>query len=79
MKPMTYENLLETMSADATQLEIAALKCEALIPHVAGELQKARIGLTAAVFREKAERLDLIVNFVRGTENDQQTEVPVVH
>jgi hypothetical protein len=79
MKPMTYENLLETMSEDAMQLEIAALKCESLIPHVAGELQKARIQLTAAVFREKAERLDLIVNFVRGTENDHMAQVPVVH
>jgi hypothetical protein len=79
MKAMTYKNMLETMSEDATQLEIAALKCEALIPHVAGELQKARIQLTAAVFREKAGRLDLILNFVRGTENNSASEVTILN
>jgi hypothetical protein len=66
---VTYETLLANMAEDAMQLQIAALKCESLIPHVAGRMQRARIQLTAAVFREKAERLDQLVSFVRNEDN----------
>jgi hypothetical protein len=66
---VTYESLLATMAEDATQLQIAALKCESMIPLITGKMQQARIQLTAAVFREKAERLDQLVSFVRNEEN----------
>ena len=68
----SYEALLASMADDAAQLQQAAVRCESLIPHVVGKLQQARIQLTAAVFRERAERLDQIVSFVRSTENKQK-------
>ncbi len=71
---VSYETLLSSMAEDATQLQIAALKCESLIPLVTGKLQQARIQLTAAVFRERAERLDQIVTFVRSTENKPEAK-----
>jgi hypothetical protein len=37
-------------------------------------MQQARIQLTAAVFRERAERLDQIVTFVRSTENKDKLQ-----
>jgi hypothetical protein len=70
----TYETLLASMADDAAQLQQAALRCESLIPHVVGKMQQARIQLTAAVFREQAERLDQIVSFVRSTENKQKLQ-----
>jgi hypothetical protein len=72
---LTYEAMLSAMAEDATQLHIAALKCESLIPHVVGQLQRARIQLTAAVFREKSSRLELLVNFVRSTEIDRRLSI----
>ena len=70
----SYESLLASMADDAAQLEQAALRCESLIPHVVGKMQQARIQLTAAVFRERAERLDQIVTFVRSTENKDKLQ-----
>lgn len=65
---VTYEEMLATMAEDATQLHIAALKMESLIPYVTGKLQRARIELTAAVLREKCWRIERVLNFVKSTE-----------
>ncbi len=65
---VTYDEMLATMAEDATQLEMAALKMESLIPLVTGKLQRARIELTAAVLREKCWRIERMLNFVKSTE-----------
>jgi hypothetical protein len=71
---VTYEEMLATMAEDATQLHIAALQMESLIPLVTGKLQKARIALTAAVLREKCWRIERMLNFVRSTETKPGAE-----
>ncbi len=71
---VTYEEMLDAMAEDATQLHIAALKMESLVPYVTGTLQRARIELTAAVLREKCWRIERMLNFVKSTENKAGAE-----